>query len=126
MKRLWLGLCLLAVLLSGCIFVHTTLHKIYAPMVQQLEEAAEAALQQDWPTALDALQHAAVRWKKFHHLTAAFADHTPMDEIDSLFRELQVYAVTRENPHFSAACAQLRFLAAAVVEAHQFSWWNLL
>lgn len=126
MKRMRLGLFILAALLAGCCLIHTALDKIHAPIAADLEQAAAAALNDDWATAQDLAQHASVRWERFHRFTAAFADHTPMDELDGLFRELRIYAGMRENPHFSATCVHLSFLAASIAESHRLSWWNLL
>lgn len=126
MKRLWIGLSLLVVLLAGGCLIHTALARIHEPIAADLEQAAAAALMEDWATARDLAEHAAIRWEKFHRFTAAFADHTPMDELDGLFAELKIYAGMRENPHFSSTCTHLSFLAAAIAESHRLSWWNLL
>lgn len=126
MKRLWMGFAILAVLLAGSLLIHTALARIHDPIAADLKQSAAAALTEDWDTALDLAQHAAVRWEKFHRFTAAFADHTPMDELDGLFSELKIYARLRENPHFSATCTHLSDLAAAIAESHRLSWWNLL
>ena len=126
MKRLWLGLTILAVLLlSGCL-IYNRLDKMLAPIATDLELAAAAALQDDWGTARDLAVHAAIRWEKFHRFTAAFADHTPMDELDSLFAELTVYARQQEKPHFAAICAHLSFLSTTIADSHRLTWWNLL
>ena len=126
MKRFWLGILVLAVLLGGCCLIRTALEKIHQPIAADLEQAAAAALTQDWATALDKAEHAFVRWEKFHHFTAAFTDHTPMEELDGLFQELKIYAWEQENPHFSATCARISLLAASFAESHRLSWWNLL
>ncbi len=126
MKRLWFGLLILAVLLLGSDLICAALTRIHTPISTDLEQAAAAAYREDWSTALDLAQHATVRWEKFRHFTAAFADHTPMDELDELFAELKIYAVTRENPHFSTTCAQLSFLSSTIADSHRLSWWNLL
>jgi hypothetical protein len=126
MKRLWFGLAILAVLLASGYLILNRLDKIHAPIAADLEQAAAAALREDWDTALDLAQHATIRWEKFHRFTAAFADHTPMDELDSLFAELNIYARMQENPHFSATCAHLRFLTTTIADSHRLTWQNLL
>lgn len=126
MKRFWIGIFILSLLLAGSILIHTTLEKIVFPISSDLDLACKAALSEDWASAQDLAQHAWVRWETFHHLIAAFADHSPMDEVDGLFRELNIYAATRENPHFSATCTHLRFMTSAIAESHRLSWWNLL
>ena len=126
MRRLLLGTTILAVLLAGGSLLCQTMEDIHAPIAADLQRAGLAALAEDWATAQDLLTHAAVRWDTFRRITATFADHTPMDEVDGLFQELQVYVRTRENPHFSAICAHLQTRIQAIWENHRLTWQNLL
>ena len=126
MKRFCIGLILLAVLLTGGWLIQRRMDAILRPIASALQAAAEAALRQDWATALPLYEQAHARWAKHHRFTAAFADHTPMDEVDGLFAELQVFAAQREMPHFAALCLHLQQLANAMAESHSLSWWNLL
>ena len=54
-----------------------------------------------------------------------FADHTPMEEIDALFAQVEVYAAAREETDFAAGCAALSRKVEAMGLAHGASWWNL-
>lgn len=126
MTRFWISLLILALLLGGGFLIHHAIRFIHEPIAQDLEQAAHAAMQEDWSSALHLARRASARWHQFHHLTAAFADHTPMDELDQLFAQLPVFAHERENPHFSVTCQELSSLARAMAESHRFSWWNLL
>lgn len=126
MKRLLLGTAILACLLAGGLLSNRAMAGIHEPIAADLRRAGAAALAEDWDAAQDLLQRAADRWAHFHRITAAFADHTPMDEADGLFRQLQIYARTRENPHFSALCAHLQECIRAIRDAHRLIWPNLL
>ena len=126
MKRFFLGLLILTMLLCGSLLIHRSLHYIHAPIADDLEQAAHAALREDWGKALSFARRASDRWHQFHRFTAAFADHTPMDELDQLFAQLPFFAHQRENPHFSALCQDLSTLARAMAESQRLSWWNLL
>lgn len=126
MKRLWIGILILSLLLAGGICLHLSLLAVHPPIAQALEQAATAAMQDDWPLALQRYEQAAARWQKYHRFTAAFADHTPMDEVDGLFAQLAILAQKQENPHFSATCRQISTLAYAIGQSHGLSWWNLL
>lgn len=126
MKRLWIGLVILSTVLGSSGLIRKGLETIHSPIAEDLNTAAAAALTDDWDTALDKAEHAYVRWNTFHRFTAAFTDHTPMEELDGLFEELKIYARQRDNPHFSATCKRLRFLVFSIPEAHRLSWWNLL
>lgn len=126
MKRLFIGILILALLLGGSIAISTAMERIHHPIAQDLQQAADRAQQEDWAVALEFFQRAQQRWEKYHDFTAAFADHTPMDEMDALLSELNIYATERENPHFGATCAHLAFMATAMAESHLLTWWNLL
>lgn len=126
MKRLWIGILILAILLSGSLVISLCMECIHRPIAEKLELAAQEALDGNWKDALTLADQAKGRWEKYHRFTAAFADHTPMDEMDSLLEELKIYAHQQENPHFSATCAHLHFMATAIAESHNISWWNLL
>ena len=126
MKHLWIGVLILAILLTLGLIINRRMDVIHAPIADDLAKAAEAALSDDWDTALSCMRSASARWEKYRRFTAAFADHNPMDELDGLFAELQVYADEREMPHFASTCARLNHLANAMAESHMLYWWNLL
>lgn len=126
MKRFWISILLLSVLLFAGWLIQWGMDAVHRPIAEDLQQAAQAALQEDWDTALLLSQRAHARWEKYHRFTAAFADHTPMDELDGLFAEQTVFAAEREMPHFAAACMHLSQLATAMADSHSISWWNLL
>ncbi len=126
MKRFWIGLCILALLLAGSAAICIGMQRVHTPIAEDLALAADAALSGDWERAEALFRRADARWEKYYRFTAAFADHTPMDEMDTLIEESEIYAAKREQPHFAAACAHLSVLAAAIAESHTLSWWNLL
>ncbi len=126
MKRLWLGIALLLILLLLGIFLQLGMNAIYEPVSTALEQASQAALAENWQEALPLAQSAFRQWSRYQKLTASAADHTPMDEVEMLFAELRTYAKAREGAHFAACCAQLAQMAQSISQAHYFSWWNLL
>jgi len=126
MKRLWIGILILSVLLASGGLSSWAIAGIHAPIALSLHQAEAAALSQDWPQAEQYSRAAYARWQQHWRFTAAFADHTPMDEVDGLFAELQVYCQCREAQHFAATCAHLAQLTEAMAESHSPSWWNLL
>ncbi len=126
MKRMWIGLALLAVFCGLGFFTAMKMQEIHDPITQSLERASVCALEENWPQAAVHLLSARTRWERNRQLTAAVADHAPMEEIDSLFAELAIYLEAQESPHFSATCGELSALTRAMGEAHAISWWNLL
>ncbi len=126
MKRLWLGIGILAVLLALCSAVTLSMERIHSPIAEDLSRAAEAAQKEDWGKANALAGAARARWEQYWHFTAMVADHTPMDELDGLFAELEIYGREQEMPHFAATCAHLRQLSQAMADSHTPSWWNLI
>lgn len=98
MKRSWIGFVLLLVLLAGGIAATWGMAKCHEPIARDLENAAKTALQGDMAQGEGLMLQAREAWGRSRHLGACFADHTPMEEIDALFAEVEVYAAAREKP----------------------------
>ncbi len=126
MKRLWLGIGILAVLLAVSALCCMAMDRIHSPIACDLEQAAQASDRADWQQAAALVQQAQSRWEKYWYFTAAVADHTPMDELDGMFRELEVYLQAKEQPHFAVTALHLSELARAMADSHLPTWWNLL
>lgn len=126
MKRLWWGLVLLLVLLLTGIGAQIAMTAIHGPASGDLERAAQAALSEDWDTALPLADGAYERWQRYQKITASISDHTPMDDTQTLFAEMRVYAASRDTAHFAACCAQLAKATRSFADAHTLNWWNML
>lgn len=126
MKRCWFGGALLALMLIGGFLVTRSMTKTHSAVSSRLQAASDAAARENWDDAAEQIAAASGEWQKNWHFSAAFADHEPMEEIDSLFAQLDVYLKTRQPEALSAVCAQLSRMVEAMGDAHQFTWWNLL
>lgn len=126
MGRFWLGVGLLLLFLVFGIWTARSMANIHEPMGQMLAEASQRALDGDIQSGTALARQAKASWEKHRSGIASVADHTPMDEIESLFAEMEVYAEARETVHFAACCAQLSRMVQSMSEAHTFSWWNFL
>ena len=126
MKRSWLGFGLLIVLLVIAIASTLAMVCIHEPIEEHLEHAAQWAIQGDWENAGYSLERAWNQWNKWAHFRSALADHTPVEDIDSEFALLEVYYLTQEDAAFAAQSRSLAKKVAAVGEAHELVWWNLL
>ena len=98
----------------------------FDPAQTSVEEICRAVASGDMEQAVPLAQDAYTRWQKYRSITAAFADHNPMDDTERLFREMMVYAETDEVPHFAACCTQLSAMLKATYETHGFSLKNIL
>ena len=122
-RRFYLGVGLLVLILALGALTAWVIRENQLPAVQLLEQAAVSEeLEQGVALARQAKQ----LWQRSWKGVAAVADHTPMDEIDKLFAEMEVFARAKEDVHFSACCQQLASLLRAVSEAHAPTWWNFL
>jgi len=126
MKRSWIGFILLLVLLAAGLFSTWRMTSIHEPIEVYLSQSAHWASQEDWESAELFFQKAKTNWKKTEHFRACFADHNPVEDIDAAFAMLEVYCNAREETAFQAACRDLARRVAAVGEAHELVWWNLL
>ena len=126
MKRCWFGLILLIALFAGCLAATWHMDRVYSPLSETMDQAADRALREDWGNALHLMEQAEDAWHRHWKVSAAFADHEPMEDINALFAQLAVSAELRDGPVFAALCAHLSAALDAMGDAHGFVWWNFL
>ena len=126
MKRIWLGLGILVLFLALGIWSSHGMQSLHEPLAHNLEKAAEDALSGDLAAGKAQAREAQAQWDAQWNRSAVLADHAPMDEIDSYFARLEVFAQTDNAEAFAAGCRQLAQLITATAEAHSFTWWNIL
>ena len=125
-KRFYFGVGLLVLFLILGIVAAAATDSASAPIARQLEEAAREAVAGDVEKSIALAQSAKQNWQGVWKPFATVADHSPMDEIDGLFAELEIYAQAKDAVHLAACCAQLAELVEAMAEAHRPAWWNLV
>ena len=126
MKRIWIGVVLLGVLLIGGIGTGEFMERAHIPVARDVQRAGELALQGEWTLAQALVKRGQDRWEEKWPVTAAIADHEPMDEIDALFAQLKTYEKTRDPAAYSALCGHLGSLLEALSQGHRCKWWNLM
>ncbi len=125
MKRCWFGLILLVFLAAGGLLVTWGMARVHDPVSRDLITAGEYALTGDWEKAEEMSRGAKDFWDRHSLFRACFADHTPMEEIDACFGELDIYCRMKEETAFAASCAEISQKARAMGEAHGLIWENL-
>lgn len=125
-RRFWLGSGILALFLVLGLLAAMGMEKIHAPAASYLEQAAQAALRGDMADGVGRAEQAETIWQKCRKLTASLSDHAPMEEIDSLFAQMRLYAQAGRADDFAAYCVRIARLVEAISEAHSISWQNLL
>ncbi len=126
MKRLWIGIGILIVLLAAGTFLSWGLPQIQNEMAQTLDLARVAMESDDWQSAISLANSAKDLWERSRHFVASVVDHEPLEEMDSLFSELEVYARARIETGYASVCAQLAHLCEAIGESQQLRWWSFL
>jgi hypothetical protein len=126
MKRMVIGSVLLISLLVGGALSSRAMVQWHAPLEETLCQAAEFACTENWEQAKYLRRKAQESWESRWHMAAAFADHGPMEEIDSLFAQLEIYEAYQEPMGYSALCMELSRELGAMGDAHIPNWWNLL
>ncbi len=126
MARGWIGAGILAVFLALGLLIGCKMDQAHMPTQKLLAQAAEKTLQGEFEQAVALGTEAKARWDQHWNSTATVADHSPMDDVDALFGEMEIYGKTQEQPHFAAVCLELSQRIQAMADAHRFSWWNVL
>ena len=126
MKRLWIGIAFLAMLLAGGILLSFGMIRVHNRISDQLAAASHAALSQDWDEAIRLSDFASSIWEKYRHVTAAFTDHEPIEKMDCLFQRLDIYRDPTRFVEYAIVCRHLSQISGAIAEGHSLTWWNLL
>lgn len=126
MKRLWIGVAILLVLLVCGIGFSMGMGKLHDSIHGRLMLAAEAAGRQDMAGARQQEGEARQIWRRWRCFSASLADHEPLEQIDSLFEELELYSELQLPLDYAAACVRLAEISRSVSESHSLTWWNFL
>ena len=124
-RRFWYGIGILLVFLALGLWAAMGMENMHRPVTGQLEQAAQMAIGGDLSTGAALAERAERIWQRGRGLTAALADHAPMEEIDSLFAQAKSYALSGLAEDFAAVCSRIAKLVAAIGEAHGLTWQNL-
>jgi len=126
MKRLWIGIAFLAVMLAVGIFLTVLFDRIHTPMAEDLQQASELAMEDNWEKATALTRQARADWSKYRKFIAAVADHEPLEKMEYLLDQLDVFAQLHRTADFSATCVELAAMADAMLESQSITWWNFL
>lgn len=126
MKRLYIGIGLLVAILAVGIFLTGAFSALHDPLAKKMDQAAAAAMAENWDDAAKMAAQAQADWARIRNFTAAVADHEPLEEVDSLFAQLEVLVCAKDAKEFAMVCARLSTLATALARSQSVTWWNLL
>lgn len=122
MKRFWIGVSVMAVLLAVGLSVTVAIDTLCAPISHQLQQAAQT---EAWEQATALAATAQQSWQQRRKFCAAVTDHEPMEQIDALFCSLEVYIRQQDRTRFHEACARLASMTDAIGDAQTICWWHI-
>lgn len=122
----WLGIGLLLAVLAAGVYIWKWMDAAVYPVADTLILAQNAAQTGEIEQAGKLLREAKQIWEKSWRAVATVADHAPMEEIDSLFSQVEQYFKQGLKEEFAALCGRLLVLVKAVSEAHSLNLWNFL
>ena len=123
MKRLWIGVAVLILLLIFGTVLTVVFSEIHAPLAETLFQAAIHAQQGDLVVATQKVAQAQDQWERCRHFSAAVLDHRLLEEMEELFAQLPY---TKDPQTIAMLCARLSSRAAEMAESQTITWWNLL
>lgn len=125
MKRIWFGVVLLGVLLILGLGSSNLLERIHESQSEDLIRAAECAMEGNWAGAGKYQQSVRREWDKHRSLVAALSDHAPMEQVEGLFAQLEVFAASQDTVSYSSTCRYLSSQLDALGNAHSLTLPNL-
>ena len=126
MGRLWIGIGILVVLLAMGIGLLWGSGVYFEELSQDLEQAGELALAGNWQAAEEKAEKGREKWEQYRRFWASFTDHEPVEQMQNLFSQLDLYEAQQLEVDFAAVCRNLVHLAEAIDEAHGLKWWSVL
>ena len=126
MARSRFGAVLLAVLLLLGFAAQWGIAKCQRSVAEDLAGAAQAALEEDWEETDRLVHRAQAQWQRSYCITAALADHDPLEQVDAAFAVLTVWQEAQDPVAMAAGCRDLESRIRALMEEQQLSVRNLL
>lgn len=126
MRRMWIGVGLLVLVLVAGILAAEWMGKTHEKIGADIEQAAALATEEKWEKAIAQMNLARRKWEKKRPVIAMLADHEPLEIIDSLFSQLEVYAASGDVIGFCTTCACLRSQLEILGDCHKINVSNLL
>ena len=126
MSRLWIGIGILVILLAMGIGLLWGSGMFFEELSQEVEQAGELALSGNWEAAAKKASQSKARWEQWRKFWASFTDHEPVEQMQALFSQLELYEKQKLEVDFAAVCRNLAHTAEAIDESHSLRWWSVL
>ena len=126
MKRLWIAVAVLAIILSSTLTNSRYLNRIINDYTQQLEDAHRLAEADNWTSASKLTAQVTERWHKHDFYFHVMLPHRDIDEIHLTFQEVEEYLKLEEADQYNAANAKLIAQLGLLSEMEQLNLKNIL
>jgi hypothetical protein len=126
MKRIHFGGVLLILLLVLGFLSSSFMERTLFSQAEHINRAAELAMEGNWAAAQQRTGTARREWDKNRMLIAALTDHTPMDQVEGLFAQLEAYGRQQDALSYSSTCLYLARQLEALGKSHSLSLENFL
>lgn len=126
MKRLWLCVAVIGLLLAGSLLNANYADRLTSEMKDQLLQAQSMAEQGNWEEARSLTQQVYDRWQSLHFYLHSTMRHSDTDQILREFRSVMEYLKLEEPDQYNAANADLVTLLELLAEMEQPSIVNVL
>lgn len=126
MNRVWIGIGLLVILLAmgiGLLWGSTVFFEEFSA---QIEQAGELAMAGNWAEAEKKAEFCRSQWKRWRYFWSSFTDHEPIEQMQNLFSQLEVYGGRQLDVDFATMCHNIYNVAEAIRESHGLKWWSIL
>ncbi len=122
MRKLWLGLSILGVLLILCIGELSILNRQNCQITALLEQAFHADMEEAETISLRAKQC----WEKSVSFIDTVMSHEETDEIRREFSDLLIFAREKSREDYLASCGRLLVMIQHLTEMERPLWQNIL
>ena len=109
MKREWIALGLLSLLIAGAALNIARLDRLTDLVETSLARSEKAAAQKDFQTALTNLETGLSVWQDSRGYTHVFLRHPDVDAANDAFYELELLLLQKDGAALPAAFARLRY-----------------
>lgn len=126
MKRLWIAVAILVLLLAGSLVNGYYVQSLTERMTEQLEQAQDLAHQDQWDRAEQITQQTYEDWENHHFYLHTTLRHSDTDRISTGFRSVLQLLDQEEDAQYAAANADLVAQLELLAEMEQASLVNVL
>jgi PBP1b-binding outer membrane lipoprotein LpoB len=104
MKRIWIALALLALVIATCVMGICYTREITEKMTQTVQEAKDAEKRGDIDTAYELSITARKDWKNAHNVLCVYMVHNDLEEIDQTLALLPELCLNGAKDTFLSEC----------------------